>query len=278
MIHLRPLTAADLPLGLHLSRQAGWNQTPDDWRRCLGLQPDGCFVAECDGAPAGTTTTCVFGRVAWVAMVLVEERFRRRGVGRALMEHALAFLDGQGVRTVRLDATPVGQPLYEQLGFRQQFRLDRYDGVLPPDNRPAAAGVVTAPPGQWEGLAALDAAVTRTDRRTFLLRLFAERPGLVRAVVEADGLRGFTAARIGSQALQIGPCVGPAGAVLLEDACRRHAGRRIYLDVPEANRQAADLATARGLTVQRRLVRMCRGEPVVEREDLLWTSSGPEKG
>jgi hypothetical protein len=52
MIHLRPLTAADLPLGLHLSRQAGWNQTPDDWRRCLELQPEGCFVAECDGAGA----------------------------------------------------------------------------------------------------------------------------------------------------------------------------------------------------------------------------------
>src|ERR1700687_5492500 len=72
MIHLRPMTAADLPLGLHLSRQAGSDQIDADCRRTLALQPDGCFVAEWQGTPAGTTTTCIFGSVAWVAMVLVE--------------------------------------------------------------------------------------------------------------------------------------------------------------------------------------------------------------
>jgi hypothetical protein len=33
-----------------------------------------------------------------------------------------------------------------------------------------------------------------------------------------------------------------------------------------------------GLTPQRELVRMCRGESVLERVDCLWASSGPEKG
>jgi hypothetical protein len=57
MIRLRPLTAADLPLGLRLCGAAGWNQTEADWRRFLDLQPDGCFVAELDGTAVGTTTT-----------------------------------------------------------------------------------------------------------------------------------------------------------------------------------------------------------------------------
>ena len=51
MIRVRPLAAADLPLGLRLSQAAGWNQTEADWRRFLDLQPDGCFVAELDGTP-----------------------------------------------------------------------------------------------------------------------------------------------------------------------------------------------------------------------------------
>ena len=76
MIRVRPLTAADLPLGLRLCGAAGWNQTEADWRRFLDLQPDGCFVAELDGASVGTTTTCVFSRVAWVAMALVAEAVR----------------------------------------------------------------------------------------------------------------------------------------------------------------------------------------------------------
>src|SRR5262245_39002578 len=139
MIRLRPMTTDDVPAGLALSRQAGWNQTEADWRRALDLQPDGCFAAvESGGAGVvGICCTCAFGPVAWVALMLVDAARRRHGIGRALMEQALAFLDAQKVASVRLDATPLGQPLYERLGFAPQFMLARYAGVLPPDGTPA---------------------------------------------------------------------------------------------------------------------------------------------
>src|SRR5437870_5411367 len=131
MFHIRPMTVADLPVGMRLKQQAGWNQTEADWRRFLALEPDGCFVAERDGAPVGTTTTCTFGPVAWIAMVLVDPAVRGQGIGKALMRHALAYLDRCGVRSIRLDATPMGQPLYEQLGFQVEYPLARYEGMLP---------------------------------------------------------------------------------------------------------------------------------------------------
>jgi ribosomal protein S18 acetylase RimI-like enzyme len=277
MIRIRSLTAADLPLALALSRQAGWNQTPGDWQRALDLQPDGCFAAEQDGALAGTATVCIFGPVAWVAMVLVDVRFRRRGIGRALMEHALGFLDGQGVPSVRLDATPLGQPLYEQLGFVSQFSLVRFAGFLQPAACEAAP-VVQVPAERWGELAALDEAITRTARGRFLLRLFAEWPEAVRAAPGPGGWSGLLAARRGANAVQLGPCLGEASPVLLADAQRRLAGQRVYLDVPLDNGPAVRLAEGLGLAEQRRLTRMVRGEPIVENLDLLWASSGPEKG
>ena len=75
------MTVADIPLGLELRQQAGWNQTESDWRRFLELQPDGCFVAEWEGKPVGTTTTCLFDDIGWIAMVLVEQAARHRGIG-----------------------------------------------------------------------------------------------------------------------------------------------------------------------------------------------------
>jgi hypothetical protein len=54
---LRPLTRSDLDFAHGLSRLAGWNQTHRDWERFLSLAPEGCFLAEKDGQPAGTTTT-----------------------------------------------------------------------------------------------------------------------------------------------------------------------------------------------------------------------------
>src|SRR5438094_415209 len=94
----------DIPLGMRLKQQAEWNQTEADWRRFLDLEPEGCFVAVLDGESVATVTTCVFGAIGWIAMMLVDVRVRGRGIASALMRHALEYLDGRGVRTVRLDA------------------------------------------------------------------------------------------------------------------------------------------------------------------------------
>ena len=82
---IRLMTAADVPPAMVLKAEAGWNQAEADWLRFLDMQPDGCFVAELNGEPVGTAVTCVFGDVAWVAMVLVAKRVRGVGIGTALV-------------------------------------------------------------------------------------------------------------------------------------------------------------------------------------------------
>src|SRR5207248_4486348 len=120
----------------------------------LALEPDGCFVAEADGVGVGTAGACVFGPVAWIAMVLVDAERRNQGIGTALMEHTLAYLDGRGVRSVRLDATPLGQPIYEKLGFVAEYTLARFEGVLPAGPYPEASEAVA--PEHLPELIALD--------------------------------------------------------------------------------------------------------------------------
>jgi GNAT superfamily N-acetyltransferase len=277
------MTARDVALGMRLKDQAGWNQTEADWKRFLDLEPDGCFVGELDGVAAATLTTCTFGPVAWIAMVLVDQPLRGRGLAKALLAHALEFLDRNGVRSVRLDATSLGQPLYEKLGFVVEYELARYQGVLPPRgtaSRPLGIDPNPLTAEHLDGVCRLDRAVTGTDRKKLLMRLLVESPGAVKAVQEGGEVTGFLMAREGSRALQIGPCMASAaaGPVLLRDAWWRYAGRPVYVDIPTGNAAAAALAEAVGLTVQRRFLRMCRGPLVGERIEELWASSGPEKG
>jgi GNAT superfamily N-acetyltransferase len=273
------MTAADVPLGMRLKEQAGWNQAEADWRRFLDLEPEGCFVAEWDGVPSATTTTCTFGPVGWVAMVLVDVEKRGRGLAKALLMHALSFLEGHGVRSIRLDATALGRPLYEKLGFGVEYELARYEGTLPLREEVGSPGVV-AGLGTADALCRLDALVTGTDRGKLLRCLFAEQPDALRIVRDGSQVAGFVAARPGSCAVQIGPCMATraAGPLLFRDAWRSYAGQRVYVDIPTANTAASALAGAEGLTVQRRFLRMCRGPSVGERAGMLWASSGPEKG
>jgi GNAT superfamily N-acetyltransferase len=278
MIRIRHLTINDLALGMRLKEQAGWNQTERDWRRALALEPEGCFVAEWNGEPVGTTTTCIFGSIAWVAMVLVEEKMRGKGIGQALLEYALTFLDEAGVRSVRLDATPMGQRVYEKHGFKPQFKLNRFEGTLPAHDRPAS--VISVGRQDWVQLMRLDREVTRTDRRRLLERLFAEEEESVRAVTQASKLASFLAIRRGSKALQIGPCIAndQTGPRLFADVCHRHAGQLAYFDIPVGNPAATAFAQKLGFTAQRQLTRMGRGTPVLENVAEMWASSGPEKG
>jgi len=275
---IRPMTVADLSRGLELSRQAGWNQIESDWRRFLDLEPEGCFVAELDGAPVGTTTTCIFGSVAWIAMVLVDVGARRQGIGSALLRHALEFLDEQGVKTVRLDATAAGQRVYEKLGFVPEYPLARYEGVV--SRMGIQCDAVSATEALLPELTAFDHRMTGTPRAKLLDRLFHESPQAVRVMRKGNEIAGYVTMRDGANAVQIGPCVATpeVGAGLLGDALDRCAGRRVFVDIPCDNAGAVTLAESAGLTIQRSFMRMRRGEPVSDNVDALWAGSGPEKG
>jgi GNAT superfamily N-acetyltransferase len=278
LIRIRLMTKEDIPLGMRLKEANGWNQTEADWRRYLELQPDGCFVAVLDGEPVGTTTTCVFGPVAWVAMVLVDAHCRRRGVGKELMCHALDFLDRQGVRCVRLQATPLGQPLYEKLGFVPDYLLRRYEGILP--SADAVADMVPLRTEDTEDVLSFDRAVTCSDRQKLLLRLFDEFSESVRVVRRAENIEGFVATRPGARALQIGPCLATAtaGRRLLQHVRYQHGGKHAFIDIPTANESAVAWAEEIGFALQRPLFRMRRGPPVDEQINEIWASSGPEMG
>ena len=113
MHDVRAMTGDDIGLGLRLKEQAGWNQTAADWARFLVLEPEGCFVAELDGRPVGTATTCTLASVGWIAMVLVDPAVRHQGIGTRLVTHAVAYLQQRELRTIRLDATALGRPVYE---------------------------------------------------------------------------------------------------------------------------------------------------------------------
>ena len=174
-MNIRKLTAADIPFGLRLSAQNHWNQLEDDWRRQLDLEPDGCFLAE----NAGTACCCVFDQVAWINLVLVDLPQRGRGVGTALMRHVIDDLDKRGMESIRLDATPLGQPVYEKLGFVGDFTLTRFEGTFSSTTNDVP-GVEPLTRTDLGSVCDLDEAVTQTKREKLLRHVFEATPDAMR--------------------------------------------------------------------------------------------------
>lgn len=277
MLSLRLMTEDDIPFGLQLCRQAGWNQTADDWRRFLALGPGGCFVAMWNGQPAGTTTTCVFGSIAWIAMVLVDQSLRHRGIGTALVEHALRWLEDRGVSTMRLDATPLGQPMYQRLGFVAEYELARWEGAPPPCRSRHRVRPIAGP--DVRAMLELDALATGTPRQKLLEYLLRHQPTETFAWGNPAG--GYAICRPGANAWHVGPLIAErtqAGRGLAQAVLARHGGQRVFIDIPVDHSEACAWAACAGLRVQRRWMRMTRGPAVKEVHRMLWASSGPEAG
>src|SRR2546428_4453627 len=159
-VSLRQMADGDLRAADELRRLAGWNQTLEDWRRLLWLEPRGCFVAVQEGGVLGTVTTTTYGQaLAWIGMMLVHAEHQRRGIGTRLMRQALEYLQGRGLKCVKLDATPAGRPLYEKLGFVPESTLTRCqrpgEGQTQPPERAAADGGELTD-AQWEAVDDID--------------------------------------------------------------------------------------------------------------------------
>lgn len=263
-VRVRVMTPSDLGFADSLRALVGWNQTVKDWQRVIAHEPQGCFVAECDGAPAGTATTTSYGNdLAWIGMVLVHPELRRRGIGRALLEHCLGYLRGRGIRCIKLDATPLGKGLYQKLGFRDEWPWRRWETARLP-----ASGVPVGPlrPGAISDSAAmaqLDKAAFGVSRQSMLERLARDSSAVLVQTSEAGRITGFGMLRPGARAVFLGPVVADsaeAGALLVQALGASVAGRPVYWDVPEANAPAIELAKSYGFTPQRPLSRMVLGE------------------
>jgi len=95
------------------------------------VNPEGVLVYEDDGEIAGyiTARTDAETRVGWIPNLAVLPDRQRKGIGRALMDAALAYLAGKGMELARietLEQNPVGTVFYPGTGFQEVARQIHY--------------------------------------------------------------------------------------------------------------------------------------------------------
>jgi RimJ/RimL family protein N-acetyltransferase len=141
-IQIRPARPEDAPALVELgaaigSEPGGWLLNTDGWRsvsderrylRALRKHPDAAvFVADDEGAVVARLSIArdPHGASRHVADLglMVAASHRRLGIGRALLEQAVAWAEASGVLKLELHVFPWNEPairLYEEFGFERE--------------------------------------------------------------------------------------------------------------------------------------------------------------
>ena len=262
---IRPMEPADLDFAASCTAAEGWaTETRVELEGLFAHDPRGCLLAEVEGRRAGICVATGYDAFAFVGELIVAKELRGRGVGRALLEHAIAYLEGRGLRSVCLDGVPAAVPLYERLGFRRVCRSLRFSGRVRGGLRPQVRRLRAE---DLPAVQALDRQAFGADRAFFLRRRLEVYPELGWALEAGDGIAGFILGRRGRGVVAAGPWVVrpevARPADLLESLTA--AAGEIDLSVGVLESNAAAVATLRALGLAERVEppwRMVRGPAV----------------
>lgn len=247
-LQIRPMTRAELDLGLDWAAQEGWNPGLHDADTFHTTDPQGFLLGTLGGEPVGMVSAVRYGTsFGFLGFYIVRPSYRRQGHGLALWRAAMQRLEG---RVIGLDGVVAQQDNYRRSGFELAWNNVRYQGAARA-RMPAAPSVVALQALPLQSVLDYDAAFFPDERRSFT-RHWVTQHGSTALAVRRDGrLAGYGVVRPCRAGHKIGPLFAD-DVEAAEDLYRALVslvpqGAMVQIDVPAANSQALALVRAQNL-------------------------------
>lgn len=279
--HIRVMNVEDLPQCQTLRLQTKWNQTIVDWQRFLSLNPKGCFVVTDQERIVGTVCTIAYQSFGWIAMVIVDESYRRKGIGRMLLLEGIKHLESRSL-TVKLDATPEGKKLYDTLGFVDEYNAARYECFGIQFDPYVSGKVIKITQDHLEAICDFDAAIFGEERKHVHQSYFDHYSESDFCIMKDQQVQGYIMGREGDRAFHVGPWVAQSKEIaenLFSFLLHQRKPENVFVDIVEPNHNVLSILNQYDFNLQRSFIRMykgknrCPGTP-----HLIYGMSGPELG
>ena len=210
--------------------------------------------------PVATISVVKYGRsFGFLGFYIVKAAYRGQGHGLRLWNAGMAYLSG---RTVGLDGVVAQQHNYRKSGFVLAWRNIRFQGVAGKGGNadPQTVPLATLP---FADVLAYDRPFFPEDRAQFLQCWIAQPQSTALGLVHGGRLSGYGVLRACREGCKIGPLFADSAEfaerlfVSLQAAAPQ--GTPIYLDAPETNPAALDLAKRHSMSLVFETARMYAG-------------------
>ncbi|MDJ0957893.1 MAG: GNAT family N-acetyltransferase [Arenicellales bacterium] len=239
----------------------GWNPGLHDAECFFHTDPGGFLVGMLGATPVSVISVVRYGSsFGFLGFYIVRPEYRGRGFGIRIWSAGLERLRG---RNIGLDGVVDQQDNYKRSGFNYAYRNIRYRGMggcdAPDDER-----LVALSDFPFDDILAYDRPFFPDDRTLFLESWVTQPMATGLGIVENGILQGYGVLRPCRLGYKIGPLFAddPRLAETLFVALCAHAEKDalVFLDTPEVNQHAVNLAERHGMTVVFETARMYTGK------------------
>jgi GNAT superfamily N-acetyltransferase len=240
---IRKAARPEVDLMISWANSEGWNPGIHDAETFYRTDANGFLVGVLDGKPVASISAVAYNAsFGFLGFYIVRPPFRGQGLGTEIWNAGMKYLEG---RNIGLDSVSEQQKLYESKGFWPCYKSVRYQGVGTGQER-KAEGIKYLSEVPMEDLLAYDDQYFPVKRHLFT-KSWIRQPGSIAIGAVNDGkLEGYGVLRQCHQGYKIGPLFADDKDVAESLFCALcgHApqGAPVFLDTPEQNSAALDLA------------------------------------
>ena len=282
-VTFRSMKVSDISDAMSLSNAEGWNQTTLDWKFLIESPGNICLVAETYKNVIGTVTAMNYSNeLAWIGMVLVHKDYRGLGISKLLLKNIFKKINF--CKSIKLDATPAGQAVYEKFGFKEEYFIAR---MINPsiENLPNNKYDLTPAPIQLKDIReiiALDKNVFGLGRAALIEFMVKQSHGTGWLLKHNNIITGFILGREGNKYHHIGPLVTSLttdAEILIASSLKNLINKAVAIDVLYDKENLINWLSTIGFRKQRHFVRMYKNQNhyrgIIDKQYLI---CGPEFG
>ena len=260
---IRPMQRGDLDRAIDWAAAEGWNPGLTDAAAFRAADPGGFVCGWRGGEMVSAISVVNYGTdFAFLGFYIVAPGHRGRGYGLRLWQEAVGHAGG---RLIGLDGVLDQQANYARSGFRLAHRNIRFGGVPVIEEASSGSDIeIVALSAADDRVEALDRRCFPAARRAFLSEWIGGPDHVALTAPSGGALAGYGVIRPCRTGHKIGPLFAEtdgAASALVRALIARRAGPRgeVFLDVPEPNAPAVDLARGLGLAPVFETARMYTG-------------------
>jgi len=258
---IKTMSRKEIDLTIKWAAKEGWNSGLHDANCYYSADPKGFFVGLLDAEPIATISVIKYGKsFGFLGLYIVKPEFRGKGYGIQIWNAGLDYLKGCNIG---LDGVVDQQENYKKSGFKLAYRNIRYEGSGggTPSKKSNIVQLSTLP---FETINSYDRPFFPESRSHFLKVWINQPDSYSLGIMQNGKLAGYGVIRKCLSGYKIGPLF--ANSLELSDSLflalksNIKISDSVYLDIPEINSAAIELAKHHNMKVTFETARMYTGD------------------